>query len=133
MFPSIYKYHSSPSSLSLHSQNPKFPPVLYLQANVEQFNKVVEGFKSLGFRDDELDSVYRILASVINLGDVDFYQTIDKDNMEQAAVKNVEQIKVGEGKCKREIEKRGMKTLSIEKKKSKEKMKWNKNVRKLLT
>ncbi|XP_050729022.1 myosin-IIIb-like isoform X4 [Eriocheir sinensis] len=64
------------------------------QANVEQFNKVVEGFKSLGFRDDELDSVYRILAAVINLGDVDFYQTIDKDNMEQAAVKNVEQIKV---------------------------------------
>lgn len=60
------------------------------------FNKVVDGFKSLGFRDDELDSVYRILASIINLGDVDFYQTIDKDNMEQAAVKNVEQIKVGE-------------------------------------
>lgn len=66
------------------------------QANVEQFNKVVEGFKSLGFRDDELDSVYRILAAVINLGDVEFYQTIDKDNMEQAAVRNVEQIKVGE-------------------------------------
>lgn len=63
---------------------------------MEQFNKVVEGFKSLGFRDDELDSVYRILAAVINLGDVEFYQTIDKDNMEQAAVRNVEQIKVGE-------------------------------------
>ncbi|KAK7063234.1 Myosin-IIIa, partial [Halocaridina rubra] len=62
--------------------------------NVQQFNKVVEGLKSLGFKDDELDSVYRILAAVINLGDVDFYQTIDKDNMEQAAVKNVEQIKV---------------------------------------
>ncbi|KAG7174088.1 Myosin-IIIa-like [Homarus americanus] len=64
------------------------------EANVAQFKKVVEGFKSLGFRDDELDSVYRILASIINLGDVDFYQTIDKDNMEQAAVKNVEQIKI---------------------------------------
>ncbi|XP_071534799.1 myosin-IIIb-like isoform X2 [Panulirus ornatus] len=64
------------------------------EANVQMFNKVVDGFKSLGFRDDELDSVYRILASIINLGDVDFYQTIDKDNMEQAAVKNVEQIKV---------------------------------------
>ncbi|KAK4296506.1 hypothetical protein Pmani_030996 [Petrolisthes manimaculis] len=64
------------------------------QANVEQFNKVVDGFKSLGFRDDELDSVYRILAAVINLGDVEFYQTIDKDNMEQAAVRNVEQIKI---------------------------------------
>ncbi|XP_042858977.1 myosin-IIIb-like [Penaeus japonicus] len=43
---------------------------------------------------DELDSVYRILAAIINLGDVEFYQTIDKDNMEQAAVKNVEQIKI---------------------------------------
>ncbi|XP_068215254.1 myosin-IIIb-like isoform X2 [Palaemon carinicauda] len=62
--------------------------------NVQQFQKVVEGLKSLGFKDDELDSVYRILAAVINLGDVDFYQTIDKDNMEQAAVKNVEQIKI---------------------------------------
>lgn len=72
------------------------PPSPHDQANVEQFNKVVEGLKSLGFKDDELDSVYRILAAVINLGDVDFYQTIDKDNMEQAAVKNVEQIKVGE-------------------------------------
>ncbi|ROT73552.1 putative myosin-IIIb isoform X1 [Penaeus vannamei] len=64
------------------------------EANVQQFNKVVEGFTSLGFRDDELDSVYRILAAIINLGDVEFYQTIDKDNMEQAAVKNVEQIKI---------------------------------------
>ncbi|XP_064105759.1 myosin-IIIb-like isoform X3 [Macrobrachium nipponense] len=62
--------------------------------NVQQFQKVVEGLKSIGFKDDELDSVYRILAAVINLGDVDFYQTIDKDNMEQAAVKNVEQIKI---------------------------------------
>ncbi|XP_047481319.1 myosin-IIIb-like isoform X4 [Penaeus chinensis] len=64
------------------------------EAAVQQFNKVVEGFTSLGFRDDELDSVYRILAAIINLGDVEFYQTIDKDNMEQAAVKNVEQIKI---------------------------------------
>ncbi|RXG59092.1 Myosin-IIIa [Armadillidium vulgare] len=64
------------------------------EENVVQFRKVVEGFKSLGFRDDELDSIYRILAAIINLGDVDFYQTIDKDNMEQAAVKNVEQIKI---------------------------------------
>ena len=55
---------------------------------------MVEGLKSIGFKDDELDSVYRILAAIINLGDVDFYQTIDKDNMEQAAVKNVEQIKI---------------------------------------
>lgn len=87
------------------------------QANVEQFNKVVEGFKSLGFRDDELDSVYRILAAVINLGDVDFYQTIDKDNMEQAAVKNVEQIKVGEWQSwKKKIE-RAMKRSAKNKRK----------------
>ncbi|XP_069183192.1 myosin-IIIb [Procambarus clarkii] len=64
------------------------------KTNKRKIQQVVEGFKSLGFRDDELDSVYRILASIINLGDVDFYQTIDKDNMEQAAVKNVEQIKI---------------------------------------
>ena len=64
------------------------------QSNVKQFQKVVEGFKSLGFRDDELDAIYRILAAIINLGDIDFYQTIDKDNMEQAAVKNVDQIKI---------------------------------------
>ncbi|KAK8720309.1 hypothetical protein OTU49_013424, partial [Cherax quadricarinatus] len=64
------------------------------QANLQQFNKVVDGFKSLGFKDEELDSVYRILASIINLGDVDFYQTIDRDNIEQAAVKNVDQVKI---------------------------------------
>ncbi|KAA0189970.1 hypothetical protein HAZT_HAZT003315, partial [Hyalella azteca] len=60
--------------------------------NVRQFQKVVEGFKSLGFNDDELDSIYRILAAIINLGDVDFYQTVDKDNMEQATVNNVDQV-----------------------------------------
>ena len=54
--------------------------------------------KLIGFKDDELDSVYRILAAVINVGDVEFYQTIDKDNMEHAAVKNVDQIKIGKGK-----------------------------------
>lgn len=65
------------------------------QNNVKQFQKVVEGFKSLGFNDDELDSIYRILAGVVNLGDVDFYQTVDKDNMEQATVNNVDQVIVG--------------------------------------
>jgi len=56
---------------------------------------VVDGFKSLGFHDDEMDSIFRILAAIINLGDVKFYQTIDKDNMEQATVKNIDQIKLG--------------------------------------
>lgn len=67
---------------------------------MQQFKKVVDGFKSLGFRDDELDSIYRTLAAIINLGDINFYQTIDKDNMEQAAVKNVEQIKIGKNNIK---------------------------------
>ena len=56
---------------------------------------MVDGFKSLGFHDDEMDSIFRILAAIINLGDVKFYQTIDKDNMEQATIKNVDQIRLG--------------------------------------
>ncbi|XP_076034447.1 STKc_myosinIII_N_like and MYSc_Myo21 domain-containing protein ninaC isoform X2 [Oratosquilla oratoria] len=62
--------------------------------SVNNFQEVVEGFKMVGFKDDELDSVYRILAAIINLGDVDFSQTTDKDNMERASVKNIEQVKI---------------------------------------
>ncbi|CAL4059864.1 unnamed protein product, partial [Meganyctiphanes norvegica] len=64
------------------------------QSNVEHFKNVEGGFKHLGFKDEELDSIYRILSAIINLGDLDFYETTDKDNQEQAAVKNVEVIKL---------------------------------------
>ena len=66
-----------------------------MQQNQQQYKKVVQGFKCLGFSEDEIDSVWRILAAIIHLGDVDFYETTGKDNIEQATVQNIDQIKVG--------------------------------------
>ncbi|KAJ1530956.1 hypothetical protein ONE63_005792 [Megalurothrips usitatus] len=42
------------------------------QANVERFYQLKAAFGLLGFRADEVDSVYRVLAAILHIGDLEF-------------------------------------------------------------
>lgn len=39
----------------------------------------------LGFRADELDTVYRVLAAILNLGDLEFGEVVSNDNTDNKA------------------------------------------------
>ncbi|XP_049784574.1 myosin-IIIb-like [Schistocerca cancellata] len=50
------------------------------KTNVSRFHQVKEGFRLLGFREEEVDTIYRIIAAVLHLGDVEFGEVISQDN-----------------------------------------------------
>ncbi|GAB0099464.1 Neither inactivation nor afterpotential protein C [Sergentomyia squamirostris] len=55
------------------------------QTNIERWRQLKESFKVLGFRDDELDTVNRVLAAILNLGDLEFGEMATTDNTDNKA------------------------------------------------
>jgi myosin-3 len=51
-----------------------------LQTNVERYHQLNVGFHLLGFHSDEVDTVYRILAAILHLGDIEFGEVVTQDN-----------------------------------------------------
>ncbi|XP_076234683.1 myosin-IIIb isoform X2 [Calliopsis andreniformis] len=50
------------------------------QTYIDKFQQLKTGFKLLGFQDSEVDTVYRILAAVLHLGDIEFGEVASEDN-----------------------------------------------------
>ncbi|XP_076293572.1 myosin-IIIb isoform X2 [Lasioglossum baleicum] len=50
------------------------------QTHIDKFHQLKNGFKLLGFQDSEVDTVYRILAAVLHLGDIEFGEVASEDN-----------------------------------------------------
>ena len=51
-----------------------------LQTNVDRYHQLNAGFRLLGFQADEVDTVYRILAAILHLGDLEFGEVVSQDN-----------------------------------------------------
>lgn len=47
---------------------------------VDKFKQLKLGFKVLGFRDSEVDTVYGVLAAILHLGDIEFAEVPSEDN-----------------------------------------------------
>ena len=50
------------------------------QTNIERYHQLNAGFNLLGFQEDEVDTVYRILAAILHLGDLEFGEVVSHDN-----------------------------------------------------
>ncbi|XP_017761248.1 PREDICTED: myosin-IIIb-like isoform X2 [Eufriesea mexicana] len=50
------------------------------QTHIDKFQQLKVGFKLLGFQDSEVDIVYRILAAILHLGDIEFGEVASEDN-----------------------------------------------------
>lgn len=55
------------------------------QKNIERWKQLKGCFKVLGFRDDEIDTVNRVLAAILNLGDLEFGEVDSDDNTDNKA------------------------------------------------
>ncbi|XP_077302736.1 myosin-IIIa-like isoform X2 [Arctopsyche grandis] len=53
---------------------------IHTQLNVDKWNQLNESFKLIGFQKDEVDTVYRMLAAILHLGDIEFGEVISQDN-----------------------------------------------------
>ncbi|KAL6425676.1 hypothetical protein ACFW04_009644 [Cataglyphis niger] len=50
------------------------------QTHIDKFQQLKMGFKVLGFQDSEVDTVYRVLAAILHLGDIEFVEVASQDN-----------------------------------------------------
>lgn len=50
------------------------------QTHIDKFQQLKTGFKVLGFQDSEVDTVYRVLAAILHLGDIEFAEVATQDN-----------------------------------------------------
>ncbi|KAG8034288.1 hypothetical protein G9C98_001372 [Cotesia typhae] len=50
---------------------------------IDKFNQINKSFKVIGFHDDQVNTVYRVLAAILNLGNIEFKeQNLNNDNNE---------------------------------------------------
>lgn len=54
-------------------------------SNIERWKQLKASFRVLGFREDEIDTVNRVLASILNLGDLEFGEVVSNDNTDNKA------------------------------------------------
>lgn len=67
------------------------------QTHIDKFQQLKAGFKLLGFQDGEVDTVYRILAAILHLGDIEFSEVASEDNTDNKShVIHVEPLRKGE-------------------------------------
>ncbi|XP_067001655.2 myosin-IIIb isoform X2 [Anabrus simplex] len=50
------------------------------QINISRFKQLKSGFRLLGFQEEEVDTVYRIIAAILHLGDLEFGEVVSQDN-----------------------------------------------------
>lgn len=55
------------------------------QGNVDRWRQLKDSFSVLGFRDDEVTTAWRVLAAVLNLGDMEFREVASDDNTDNKA------------------------------------------------
>ncbi|XP_011865309.1 PREDICTED: myosin-IIIb-like isoform X1 [Vollenhovia emeryi] len=67
--PTLRKYHRYLTHYSHTSQT-----------HIDKFQQLKMGFKVLGFQDSEVDTVYRVLAAILHLGDIEFAEVATQDN-----------------------------------------------------
>ncbi|XP_075216273.1 myosin-IIIb-like isoform X1 [Lycorma delicatula] len=48
--------------------------------NIEKFQELKAAFECVGFREEEVCSIYRVLAAILHLGDIEFGEVISEDN-----------------------------------------------------
>lgn len=77
----LSRYHLDPTYREHHRYLSKTQNAM--QINVERWKQLKGCFKVLGFREDEIDTVNRVLAAILNLGDIEFGETTD--NMDTRA------------------------------------------------
>lgn len=56
------------------------------KTNIDKFQQIKKGFKLLGFQDNEVDTVYAVLAAILHLGDIEFEEVISEDNTDNKSV-----------------------------------------------
>ncbi|XP_054277512.1 myosin-IIIb-like isoform X2 [Macrosteles quadrilineatus] len=54
--------------------------VLSRQNNVQKFKELKSAFEVVGFRDGEVNSIYRVMAGILHLGDIEFGEVVSDDN-----------------------------------------------------
>lgn len=54
-------------------------------SNIERWQQLKGCFRVLGFKDDEIDTVNRVLAAILNLGDLEFGEMVSNDNTDDRA------------------------------------------------
>lgn len=52
---------------------------------MKKWKQLVTSFKVLGFKIDEIDCINRILAAILNLGDIEFGEVVSCDNTDNKA------------------------------------------------
>lgn len=55
------------------------------KSNNERWKQLKASFKVLGFKDEELDMINRVLAAILNLGDIEFGEMVTTDNTDNKA------------------------------------------------
>jgi len=50
------------------------------QNNVDKFAQLKNAFEQVGFKDEEVNSIYCILAAILHLGDIEFGEIITDNN-----------------------------------------------------
>ncbi|XP_015177355.1 PREDICTED: myosin-IIIb-like isoform X2 [Polistes dominula] len=73
--PSLREHHRYLMDRTHHSQN-----------YVDKFQQLKVGFKVLGFRDSEVDTVYGVLAAILHLGDIEFSEVPSEDNTDNKSI-----------------------------------------------
>ncbi|CAH0392590.1 unnamed protein product [Bemisia tabaci] len=48
--------------------------------NIEKFEQIKSAFKVIGFQAEETNSIYKVLAAILHLGDLEFGEVISDDN-----------------------------------------------------
>lgn len=56
-----------------------------VNSNVERWQQLKGCYKILGFKDEEIDTVNRVLAAILNLGDIEFGEVVSNDNTDNKA------------------------------------------------
>lgn len=81
----IEKYYLDPVYRKNHKYLSDSHSSTHVDSNVEKWKQVKESFKVLGFKDDEIDTVNRVLAAILNLGDLEFEEVVTNDNTDNKA------------------------------------------------
>lgn len=55
------------------------------ELNYEKWKQLKTSFRVLGFKEEEIDTVIRVLAAILNLGDLEFGEVISNDNTDNKA------------------------------------------------
>ncbi|CAG9132390.1 unnamed protein product [Plutella xylostella] len=53
--------------------------------NVHRWRQLNQAFKVVGFQDEEIQIIYKILAAILHLGDIEFGETTGEDNTDNRA------------------------------------------------